>query len=251
MVSNEFQAVLVDGVMLSKAQWRHMEDVLRSIDFPSRAGRLPSNVSLFSAPSRYCLTILPQIATNPSLKKADELRTWSIIAPAVLYVVWKDDDDRLPDTAQPIPPNTKARPSWDRNPRQIYQLILRLSVALRVLALRAISLDECNAAVEDIRQYCRLRLLYGIALTISHHLAMHYQEFFRRYGPAYAMWLFAFEALNGLLKKINTNRRGAGEMELTFMRSWIRYQLLSDLVSSMHVYPIHYLTHFIAGIPTR
>ncbi|KAG8977116.1 hypothetical protein FRB93_012274 [Tulasnella sp. JGI-2019a] len=99
MVSNEFEVILVNGIMLSKEQWRSFDKLVKSISFLSHAGRPPTSMG-----------------TNPALKKADELRTWSIIAPVVLYAIWKDETDTLPTHAKPIPPNTKNRPAWDRNP---------------------------------------------------------------------------------------------------------------------------------------
>lgn len=224
--------------MLSKQQWRLFEETVNAISFPSHAGRLPTSVRarvLLSTLLRsLIIAYTSQIGSNPSLKKADELRTWSVIAPAVLYAVWKDHDDRLPTNAAKIPAQTKSIPAWkaNRNPEAIFSLIMRLSAALRILALRAISMDEVEAACEDIRQYCRLRLVYGIPLTISHHLAAaHYPEFFERYGPAYAHWLFPFESFNGVIERMKTNGHGNGEMELTMLRKWIQRQLTYDLVS--------------------
>lgn len=173
------------------------------------------------------------MADNHKLKKADELRTWSLVAPAVLYAVWKNDEDSLPTVAEPIPPRTQDIPAWakNRNPAALYDMILLLSCALRTLALRSISLDEVNAACEELRMYCRLRLLYGIPLVISHHLAArHYPIFYKYYGPGYAQWLFAFETFNGEMERFNTNGHGGGEMETTLLRNWIRRQLIFELV---------------------
>ncbi|KAG8988072.1 hypothetical protein FRB94_001112 [Tulasnella sp. JGI-2019a] len=99
--------------------------------------------------------------------------------------------------------------------------------------MRSITLNEVQRAVEEIRQYCRMRLMYGIALVISHHLASHYPLFFALYGPAYAWWLFAFEAYNGDMGNVNTNNHAGGELETTMVRNWVSRQLVLDLLTEL------------------
>lgn len=81
-----------------------------------------------------------------------------------------------------------------------------------------------------LQMYCQLLLRIEAHLTINHHLAMHYVDIFRRFGPAYVWWLFAFERCNGEQEQVNTNGRAGGEMELTLMRSWVGKHQLFELV---------------------
>ncbi|KAG6875879.1 hypothetical protein C0993_006940 [Termitomyces sp. T159_Od127] len=62
---------------------------------------------------------------------------------------------------------------------------------------------------------------------------MHYIQVFKRFGPAYAWWLFLFERFNGELEKVNLNGHAAGEMELTLLHDWGLKQRLKELVLSL------------------
>lgn len=223
--------------MLNAAQWRKFDQVVKGMTFPTHSGRLPTTVSWSlvlcgNIPiSRTLLTFLHPDLQKPFAqegRRAEDMVTYCSGSPLCRLEGRKrhSSGDFAADAS-------KKAPTFNRNPKAIFELRIRLSTCLRTLALRSISMNEVNRAMEDLRQYCRLRLLYNIELVISHHVALHYPEFFRSYGPAYVWWLFAFESYNGLLEEIKTNGKAGGRMELTLIRNWVQRQLLFDLLTSL------------------
>lgn len=145
--------------------------------------------------------------------------------------MWRrETDDKIRTTAPEIPPNAKKIPSFKRNPAEIYRLGLYLAVAESILASKAVSMDDVNRAHEYLVRYCKLSLRLGIHLKPNHHLAMHYPAIFRRFGPTYAWWLFAFERFNGYLENINLNGHAGGIMELTILRNWVQRHRVYEMV---------------------
>jgi hypothetical protein len=76
-------------------------------------------------------------------------------------------------------------------------------------------------------------LALGIHLVINHHLAMHYEDMIKLFGPIYGWWLFAFERFNGLLEKVKHNGHDGGRMEITLMRNWVQTHLIYELLISL------------------
>ncbi|KDQ09801.1 hypothetical protein BOTBODRAFT_97245, partial [Botryobasidium botryosum FD-172 SS1] len=218
IIAHFFCFVIIGGYMLSKAQRNIYEEFMESVEWPSSIGRLPKN-----------------LADNPKLKKADEWRRVAAIWPVVFFVMWRTNDDDISATAASIPANAKSRPTFTRSNIQIYQALLRLCAAARILSSRAISVDTARWGISLLQQYCRLLLSLRVPLMPNHHVAMHYLTFFKLFGPVYGWWLFAFERFNGMLEKIKTNNRSDGGMEITLMRHWVRYHRLYEL--SLPLYP--------------
>ncbi|GBE85854.1 hypothetical protein SCP_0803760 [Sparassis crispa] len=62
---------------------------------------------------------------------------------------------------------------------------------------------------------------------------MHYTDIFKRFGPAYSWWLFAFEHCNGEQEQVKLNGHAEGEMEVTMMRNWVAKHRLHELMLSL------------------
>ena len=112
-----------------------------------------------------------------------------------------------------VPSNSKNKPMFQRNIRTIYKLSLYLAVSERILANQSISVTDVEQGQAYLQLYYQGLQSLGVHQTINSHLAMHYLVVFRRYGPAYATWLFGFKRFNGVLEDVNLNGHGGGEME--------------------------------------
>lgn len=126
----------------------------------------------------------------------------------------------------------KPQPTFKRDLRTIYKLVLYLSVSERILASKAISINDIDRGQAYLQLYCQGLESLGVHQTINSHLAMHYSLVFHQYGPAYATWLFGFEHFNGVLEDVNLNGHGGGEMEYSLARDWVEKHRLYELVSS-------------------
>ncbi|KAF7293363.1 alcohol dehydrogenase [Mycena kentingensis (nom. inval.)] len=62
------------------------------------------------------------------------------------------------------------------------------------------------------------------------HYITHIFRTIRDFGPVYGFWTFLFERLNKLLKSYDTNNHGNGELEVTFLREFIRDARLRELL---------------------
>ncbi|EIW57889.1 uncharacterized protein TRAVEDRAFT_38232 [Trametes versicolor FP-101664 SS1] len=202
IMKNLFMDFLVDGYLFNKKMWDQFDVIMASIKWPSGIGRLPTN-----------------LGENHSLPKADQWRRWLNIQPTMLWLCWRDAEDRISRTAPDIPGNAKSTPMFLRNLKEIYDIFLYASIAERILASESISMEE---------EMLRL----GIHLVPNHHLAMHYPDFFRLFGPVYAWWLYAQERFNGEQERVNHNGKAGGEMELTLLRNWVGKHRFYELVRS-------------------
>ncbi|KAG1849039.1 hypothetical protein F4604DRAFT_1935131 [Suillus subluteus] len=211
-----FTEFLVAGYLLDSSGWSTFESTVNNIMWPSGIGRLPTNLS-----------------DDHSLPKADQWRRLSSILPVVLWVCWKDQRGRINKVAPNIPANAKTQPKFKRNLPAIYNLVLYLSVAERILASKAISVNDVDRGQRYLQLYCQGLHKIGAHQTINNHLAMHYSLVFRRFGPAYAMWLFGFERFNGVLENVNLNGHGGGEMEYSLAREWVEKHHLYELAISL------------------
>ncbi|KAH9849688.1 hypothetical protein C2E23DRAFT_736978 [Lenzites betulinus] len=202
ITKNLFMDFLVNGYLLDKKMWGQFDTVMASIEWPSGIGRLPTN-----------------LGENHSLPKADQWRRWLNIQSTMLWLCWRDSDDRISRTAPAVPGNAKTTPVFIRNLKEIYDIFIYASVAERILASESISMEE---------EMLRL----GIHLVPNHHLAMHYPVVFRLFGPVYAWWLYAQERFNGEQERVNHNGKAGGEMELTLLRNWVGKHRFYELVSA-------------------
>lgn len=146
-------------------------------------------------------------------------------------MVWKHpQDSSIPDHAESVPPKSNYQEDHQRSRRKIYDLVVLLSAASRIFTSWSVSLDDVSHAQRLLQQYCQGLLRLGVKLQPNHHWSMHYERYFRLYGPAYAWWLFAYERFNGLLENVNTNRHSE-DYPMTLARFWTRLHRLYELVS--------------------
>ncbi|OAD66761.1 hypothetical protein PHYBLDRAFT_152031 [Phycomyces blakesleeanus NRRL 1555(-)] len=82
-------------------------------------------------------------------------------------------------------------------------------------------MSEINKAHDYMQSFCQQCLVIykpGF-LTCNIHLHLHFRETINNFGPVYGYWLFGFERYNGLLKKIDTNRKDG--FEATYIKTFI------------------------------
>jgi hypothetical protein len=174
-----------------------------------------------------------QLATKGGIRKADEFRRLITILPMALWAVWKDPgDDSIPEHAEPIPEASNYEEDHQRSRKSIYDLTVLLSAASRLFTSWTITLDDVVHAQRLLQRYCQGLLRLGVHLQPNHHFAMHYERYYRLYGPCYAWWLFAYERFNGILENVNINNHSE-DYELILTRFWTRLHRLHEMVS-MH-----------------
>jgi hypothetical protein len=179
------------------------------------------------------LTYGLQITTG-STKKADEWRRLLTILPVVLWFVWRDNLDKIPAGAPRVPTDAKQKPTFVRCRKKLYDALLLLCTASSLLSCWNVALSSLHRGQTLLQWYCQALLRLKVPLSPNHHWAMHYEVIFRRFGPAYAWWVYAYERFNGLLQKVNLNYH-EGEMESTLMRFWVRMHRLYELVSDAYI----------------
>ncbi|KAG2192672.1 hypothetical protein INT47_009242 [Mucor saturninus] len=105
--------------------------------------------------------------------------------------------------------------------------------ACRLLATPTITFDDLDDAHAHLERFCQKceELYPAPTLTCNMHLHIHLRETIRDFGPVYGYWLFGFERYNGLLKKIDTNRRDG--FESTFMKTFVEDMYKGDYVQKM------------------
>ncbi|KAM6493648.1 hypothetical protein JOM56_010009 [Amanita muscaria] len=207
-----FGAHMFSGIGGTDSAKQRLENIVNSVQWPSHITRLPKN-----------------LGQNQSLKKADEWRRLLTVSPIILWHVWKDQHDTIPDTEPPSAPNEKLTSHHSRKRKSMYDTVLLLCCAVRLLSNRRITMGQAKAGHEYLVQYCRRLLMLKCPLTINHHLCMHLASMVKRFGPVYGWWLFPFERYNGMLKRVNTNGHDNGEMERTMLRNWVQGHLFYDL----------------------
>ncbi|PCH36567.1 hypothetical protein WOLCODRAFT_20614 [Wolfiporia cocos MD-104 SS10] len=235
-----FQEILLASGMFTKRDCNHkplkwLEEFLRSIWWPSTAGRIAAGGSV----------------------KADQWRNLLAIPPVALYVAWEVDGD-IPDADAPWPrPSTnagkylqhqeellqerrlkfyatspeRAAPSTiDRNYVRHYTNAIELCVAIRIWASRTITPEESMRAHASHSHACKSWCRMGCHLTLYFHISCHFHDAILRLGPVYGWWTYPFERNNGFLAKFSHNGHSGGELEATLMRGWVKSQLLHDLI---------------------
>ena len=130
----------------------------------------------------------------------------------------------------PFPLMQNIAPSLNE-PYRTFIKHVYISLLQNVLWLAEISRSTTSNEDSDICKNIASFCFELVHLIINHLLAIHYVDIFRRYGPAYVWWLFAFERCKGEQEEVNLNGRDDGTMELTLMRNWITKHRLFELVS--------------------
>ena len=179
------------------------------------------------------MNLCTQLGENQSLKKADEWRRLLTVTPVVLWSTWKDENDNIPDTEPPLSANEKISTKHCRKRKTLYDAVLSLCAAIRLLSTKKISMSQAKAGQTYLANYCRRLVLLGVDVTISHHLAMHFASMIKLFGPVYAWWLFAFERFNGMLERVKHNGHDGGRVELTMLRNWVQTHLIYDLLLAL------------------
>ncbi|KAB5590975.1 hypothetical protein CTheo_5591 [Ceratobasidium theobromae] len=216
IVSHCWNDVLIAGIYFTAAQKRQFDRFLDNFEWPSGIGRLPKN-----------------LCEKGGVRKADEWRRLISILPLGLWAVWRDTaTDTIPLGAPPIHDQTGDLPRFQRSYRLLYDLVVNLASACRIIASWAITHDDIKQAQWYLQEYCQGLLRMGIALKPNHHFCMHYQDFFLAFGPAYAWWLFSYERFNGLLEQVKINNK-SDNTATSLMRFWIRLHRLHELVESL------------------
>lgn len=150
------------------------------------------------------------------------------VTPVVLWAVWKDNQDEIPDSEPPLSSTEKITTKHSRNFARLYNAILLLCAAVKILSTKTITLAEALVGQDLLARYCTTLLALDVVLTINHHLAMHFYLMICLLGPVYCFWLFRFERFNGRLEKAKLNGHDGGRAELTMMRNWMLGHLLFD-----------------------
>ncbi|KAJ3512148.1 hypothetical protein NMY22_g15420 [Coprinellus aureogranulatus] len=189
---------------------------MNSIQWPGHITRFPKN-----------------FGDNQNLKKADEWQHLLTITPVLLWLAWRTDQDTIPDTEPPVAPNENITTTHCRRPLALYNVILLLCTAIRLLSTKTITMAQAMTGQAYFAQYCLGMLALGVLLSPNHHLAMHLVTMIKLFGLVYAWWLFPFERFNGMLEKVNLNGQSRGRVEQTQLRNWVRNHLLYELLLSL------------------
>ncbi|KDN35234.1 hypothetical protein RSAG8_11765, partial [Rhizoctonia solani AG-8 WAC10335] len=216
LVSHCWNDVLITGLYFSAAQKRQFDQFLHNFEWPSGIGRLPNN-----------------LCEKGGARKAGEWRRLISILPLGLWAVWRDPaTDAIPLGAPPIHDQTADPPKFQRSYQLLYNLILNLAGACRIVGSWTITHNDIEQAQRYLQEYCQGLLRMKVPLKPNHHFSMHYRDFFLQFGPAYAWWLFSSERFNGLLEKVKINNK-SNDAATSLMHFWIRLHRLHELVESL------------------
>lgn len=84
-----------------------------------------------------------------------------------------------------------------------------LAIAIRWGTSHVTSDQHAHRYKEYMRMYLEsLREVFpDIEFRPNHHMALHLDDFLRRYGPLHGWWMFPFERIIGCLQKTKTNHK--------------------------------------------
>jgi hypothetical protein len=208
--------------------------------YPGHLGRLPSRITKQFASDR---------RLAGSGLKADQWKRIIQVLPIALFVALRDpENDQIDDVDQepidfqarePTPlPNGRARKrkrqsDVRRNSREWYRVAIMICSALSTLHSHTISIREAMSAVDDLAGASTAILAMGETLTINWHIAMHYVDAVRRFGPLSGFATWAFERNNGALSRVKHNGQER-DVPSTLLRSW---ELEAGLATIIHTPP--------------
>jgi hypothetical protein len=209
-----------------------------------------------------------QISKSSGSVKADQWRSQFTILFVALFDAWQIDGEIPDEDAPRSPAGSKARAEEDRietlvrtrartlflathqdptleelesiqaatssrNYRQHFDVILQLTVAIRILGSRQLSPNDvlrgCSAMTRAFQQWARM----NVHMTPYFHLIAHYSDPFLAMGPAYGWWTYPYERNNGYLGRFKHNGHAGGELEATMMRGWWKSLFVHELVSDL------------------
>ncbi|KAG8756816.1 hypothetical protein FRC12_010451 [Ceratobasidium sp. 428] len=129
------------------------------------------------------------------------------------HVLDEGDPDNMPQLQDCTP---------SRNPREYFANVMRYCVAYRGLFRHRISQQEVREMAALLERLCTSFCEMNVHLPPSFHCATHYADDLLKFGNPYNTWIYVFESLNRLLININTNGHGAGVLEATMARGFLR-----------------------------
>ncbi|TFK61693.1 hypothetical protein BDN72DRAFT_777946, partial [Pluteus cervinus] len=233
-----------------------LEEFFDSIIWPTSVGRLPSS-----------------IAYGKGSVKADQWRSQISVLPLALYVIWGLGDGTIADEkAPPSGARTNLAKSqanseklvrnrmmanllvkhpdaseqakekiedatMDRSYRRHYEALLEFTSAIRILATRSLSPADVKRAFTMLRRAIQSWAQMHAHLTPYFHFAIHMEDQFLKYGPAYSWWTYPYERNNGFLGRFNHNGHTGGEIEGTMMRGWWKSIFIQKLISHFEELP--------------
>lgn len=97
----------------------------------------------------------------------------------------------------------------ERRKYEMLQNFLHLVAAVKLATSLTITQEIIESYEKEIFSYLSglLKLYPGAQIESYQHLAMHFGDLLRRWGPTHSWRCFAFERYNGLLQKINTSKK--------------------------------------------
>lgn len=95
----------------------------------------------------------------------------------------------------------------DSEKGRMLENFLHLVSAIKYATLRSITEESIVAYEMHLQAYLRtlLDLYPGTELVANQHMALHFGDHLRRFGPTHSWRCFAFERFNFLLQKVGTN----------------------------------------------
>ncbi|KAJ3563554.1 hypothetical protein NP233_g8865 [Leucocoprinus birnbaumii] len=133
---------------------------------------------------------------------------------------------------------TRLWGSEDSTSRKALMLenLFELVSAVKIASLRCITDQEINLYEKHFAKYLAtlLNLFPGTKIAPYQHIAMHFGEFLRRFGPTHGWRCFAFERYNYLLQQSSTNQI-LGKMEKTMLDRFCMLQNLRAYFNSRDV----------------
>lgn len=152
-------------------------------------------------------------------------------------------------------PYKESEDAEEQRKYKILQNFLHLVAAVKLATSPVVTPQTIDAYEKEILSYLSelLTLYPGAQIESYQHLAMHFGDLLKRWGPTHSWRCFAFERYNGLLQKINTSKKfgkspfillfslclyTSGEMEATMLRTFCRRQNLTALYSPSILPPI-------------
>ncbi|KAH8081106.1 hypothetical protein HD553DRAFT_259885, partial [Filobasidium floriforme] len=175
-------------------------------DYPGHLGRIPNRIARQLVGRRRKNT---QVQVGSALT-ADQWKRISQLLPGALFAAWRSEGSNIiPDEDMPIDTTEEEPRPFRRNRAVWYRIAVSLCAGLRILHAHSISIADAEGAVE-----------VSAHLTINWHIAMHYADFVRLYGPLSGFTCFAFERNNGTLSRVNHNGKTGSDLAAILHRAW-------------------------------
>jgi hypothetical protein len=182
------------------------DNALAGITWPSSVGRLATHK-------------VKQITSGGTASsiKADEWTRVRAVLPIALWLAWRNEETDKIESEREM---------------KVYNAVIAFVASLRVLLSRSITLTDAEYAQDQLSSVCKTLLQCGMPLTINWHVAMHYHDFIRLYGPvgSYATW--AYERNNGDLAKARYFKGNIVQMTTTASRKWLKEQLVRSVIDN-------------------